>query len=335
MPAQPNRSALPNQDAGPRRPRDVARRAVRDGAHGHVAAVRRFNRFFTQRIGVLNAGWLDSPFSLAEARVLYEISRRCRTTATDIAGELDLDAGYLSRILRRFHKLGLVRKETSSDDARQTLLSLTTRGEKAYAPLEVRTKRQIGAMLDRLSAPQQEELLGAMRTVEQLLSPRSRTSADVILRAPKPGDLGWIVERHAILYQQEYGWADNFEGVCAQIVSDFADKLDPSCERGWIAEIDGRNAGSVLLVKDSEGVARLRLLLVEPWARGLGIGKRLTDESIRFARQCGYRHITLWTHSVLGAARHIYAQSGFRLTSSEPCRNFGQNVVSEHWDLAL
>jgi DNA-binding MarR family transcriptional regulator/GNAT superfamily N-acetyltransferase len=336
MSALSSKPALPNNDAGPRRAPDRARRPLRDGANDQIAAVRRFNRFFTQRIGVLNDGWLDSPFSLAEARVLYEISARSGTTATGIGRELDLDAGYLSRILRRFHKLGLIRKETSHDDARQTLLSLTARGQKSYAPLEVRTKRQIGAMLDRLSASQQEQLLGAMQTVEELLSQRPRTAVDVVLRAPKPGDLGWIVARHAILYQQEYGWADNFEGVCAQIVSDFASKLDPNCERGWIAEIDGRNAGSVLLVRDSdEGVARLRLLLVEPWARGLGIGKRLTDESIRFARQCGYRRITLWTHSVLGAARHIYAQSGFQLTSSEACRNFGQDVVSEHWDLVL
>ncbi len=301
----------------------------------NIAAVRRFNRFYTQRIGVLQSGYADSPFSLTEARVLYEISRQPRITATAIARELGLDAGYLSRILRRFGKLGLVRRQTSPDDARHAFLSLTAKGQKAFAPLEAHSQRMVGAMLGRLPASQQAELVSALRTAQRLLSEQATAAPEVILREPRPGDLGWVVARHAVLYAQEYGWAENFEGLCAQIVADFVTNFDPSCERCWIAERDGQNVGSVFLVKDGEAVARLRLLLVEPSARGLGIGRRLTEECVRFAREHGYRRITLWTHSVLTAARHIYAQAGFTLTSSEKKRSFGKDVVSEHWDLML
>jgi DNA-binding MarR family transcriptional regulator/GNAT superfamily N-acetyltransferase len=300
-----------------------------------IAAVRHFNRFYTQRIGVLQDGFAESPFSLTQARVLYEIRQRDGATASDIARGLGLDAGYLSRMLRRFHKLGLIGKRTSATDARQSFLSLTARGRVAFAPLEARTKRQVGAMLRRLTATQQRDLVSALRTAETLLSERAKSVPDVILRQPKPGDFGWIVARHAVLYQQEYGWIEPFEGLCAQIVADFVNKFDARRERCWIAELDGENVGSVFLAKDSDEIARLRLLLVEPSARGHGIGKRLTDECIHFARQCGYRKITLWTHSVLTAARHIYQQAGFRLTSSEPRQSWGQDVVSEHWDLQL
>ncbi|HXD50798.1 MAG TPA: helix-turn-helix domain-containing GNAT family N-acetyltransferase [Burkholderiales bacterium] len=300
-----------------------------------IAAVRRFNRFYTQRIGVLQGAWLDSPFSLTEARVLYELKQRASTTATEIARELGLDAGYLSRILRRFQKLRLIKKETSPADARQSFLTLTEHGRKAFAPLETRSNRDVAAMLAKLPAAQQDDLVDALQMAEGLMSETARRRADVALRAPRAGDFGWIVQRHAVLYQREYGWCDEFEGVCAQIVADFIKKFDPCCERGWIAELNGQNVGSVLLAKDSDEVARLRLLLVEPAARGLGIGKRLTDECIRFARERGYRRMTLWTHSVLSAARHVYGQAGFQLTSSEPRRSFGQDVVSEHWDMSL
>ena len=299
----------------------------------HIAAVRRFNRFYTQRIGVLQGAWLDSPFSLTEARVLYELKQRAGTTATEIARELGLDAGYLSRILRRFHKLRLIKKETSAADARQSFLTLTEQGRKAFAPLETRSNRDVAAMLAKLPAAQQDDLVDALRIAEGLMSETGRV--DAVLRAPRAGDFGWIVQRHAVLYQREYGWCGEFEGVCAQIVADFIKKFDTRCERGWIAELNGQNVGSVLLAKDSDEVARLRLLLVEPAARGFGIGKRLTDECIRFARECGYRRMTLWTHSVLTAARHVYAQAGFQLTSSEPRRSFGQDVVSEYWDMNL
>jgi DNA-binding MarR family transcriptional regulator/N-acetylglutamate synthase-like GNAT family acetyltransferase len=300
-----------------------------------IAAVRRFNRFYTQRIGVLQGAWLGSPFSLTEARVLYELKQRAGTTATEIARELGLDAGYLSRILRRFQKLRLIKKETSPADARQSFLTLTEHGRKAFAPLETRSNRDVAAMLAKLPAVQQDDLVDALRMAEGLMSEAGRGRADVALRAPRAGDFGWIVQRHAVLYQREYGWCEEFEGVCAQIVADFIKKFDSRWERGWIAELNGQNVGSVLMAKDSDEVARLRLLLVEPAARGLGVGKRLTDECIRFARECGYRRMTLWTHSVLSAARHVYAQAGFRLTSSEPRRSFGQDVVSEHWDMSL
>ncbi len=300
-----------------------------------VAAVRRFNRFYTQRIGVLEDGYAGSPFSLTEARVLYELWQRDGMTATAIGRELGLDAGYLSRMLRRFQKSALIRKETSKDDARQSFLSLTQKGCKAFAPLEAGSNRQVGALLGRLNAAQQSDLLRALRTAEALLSHKSKAAPEVILRQPKAGDLGWVIARHGALYAREYGWGENFEGLCAQIIADMTQKFDPRWDRFWIAELDGENVGSVFLVKDSEGVARLRLLLVEPSARGLAIGKRLTDECVRFARECVYQRITLWTHSVLTAARHIYAQAGFKLTSSEKKRSFGQNVVSEHWDLVL
>lgn len=318
---------------------------------GRVAAVRRFNRFYTQRIGLLEDGYADGPFSLTEARVLYELWRRDRATATEIGRELDLDAGYLSRMLRRFHKGGLIRKETSPDDARQSFLSITATGRKAFAPVEAWSSRQVGAMLGRLPAAKQDQLVSALRAAEGLLSQETKPEPKVgtkiglkagtkiapkiVLREPKPGDLGWVVARHAVLYQREYGWGEGFEGLCAQIVADFVKNFDPRCERCWIAEAGGENAGSVFLVKDKEGVARLRLLLVEPSARGLGIGKRLTGECVRFARERGYRKITLWTHSVLTAARHIYEQAGFKLTSSEKKRSWGRQVVSEHWDLVL
>src|SRR5258708_1941601 len=268
-----------------------------------VAAVRRFNRFYTQQLGVLRANWLDSPFSLTEARVLYELQQRGSATATEIGRELDLDAGYLSRIVRRFQKLGLIRKETSAEDARQSFLSLTAKGRTAYAPLESRAKHDVRTVLERLSAPEQDHLVTAMRAVERMVAPAPKAAGQIVLREPKPGDLGWVVARHATLYQQEYGWAENFEGVCAQIVADYAAKFDPTCERCWIAELGGENGGSVFLVKDSGEGARLRLLLVGPIARGQGLGTRLTDECGRFARERGYRSITLWTHSLLTAAR--------------------------------
>ena len=307
------------------------------GAHDtqRVAAVRRFNRFYTQNLGVLRPGWLDSAFSLTEARVLYEIKQRDGVTASNIARDLDLDAGYLSRILRGFHRNGLIRKNVSADDGRQSLLSMTAHGRKAFDPLERRTERQVGALLGRLTDSQQNHLISAMRTIETIIVSEPKVESEIVLRRPRPGDFGWVIARHAELYAQEFGWADDFEGLCAQIVADFVSKYDAKYERCWIAKMDGQNVGSVFLVKDSEKIARLRLLLVDPVARGRGLGTRLTNECIRFARMRGYRSITLWTHKVLTVARHIYERAGFQLTSSEPRRSFGQNVISEHWDLTL
>ena len=304
-------------------------------ASDRVAAVRRFNRFYTQHLGVLRHGWLGSPFSLTEARVLYEIRQRDRATATDIGRDLGLDAGYLSRILRRFHKAGLIRKETSPDDGRQSFLSLTVRGRAAYAPLETQTKREVGAVLSRLAAPEQQHLVIAMGAIERMIGDAPKPDNEIVLREPKPGDLGWVVARHAELYAEEYGWGENFEGICAQIVADYVKNFDRSRERCWIAEMDGRNVGCVFLVRDSDTVARLRLLLVDPAARGRGLGKRLTGDCVRFAREHGYKSITLWTHQVLTGARHIYAGAGFRLTSSEAKKSFGKDVVSEYWDMTL
>jgi DNA-binding MarR family transcriptional regulator/GNAT superfamily N-acetyltransferase len=312
----------------------------RDGK-GDAAAVRRFNRFYTRQIGVLRKTFLDSPYSLAEARVLYEIASRRAPTASDIARALDLDAGYLSRLLQKFERRGLMRRTASPRDARQSHLSLTPRGRRAYAPLERRSQRDATTMLAQLPPADRSRVIGAMHTIENLLgtdnAQRKGTGNErsYTLRAPVPGDFGWIVRRHAEIYAQEYGWGEPFEGLCAQIVADFANDYDKKRERCWIAEMDGEPVGCVFLVKDSEKVARVRLLLVDPKARGLGLGARLVDECLRFARRAGYKKITLWTHSILSAARHVYQKAGFRLTGTERHKSWGRPVTSEFYDLEL
>jgi DNA-binding MarR family transcriptional regulator/GNAT superfamily N-acetyltransferase len=310
---------------------------IRD-AEQQIAAVRRFNRYYTRQIGVLRKTFLDSPYSLAEARVLYEIASRPAPTASDITRSLDLDAGYLSRVLRNFERRGLIRKRASAKDGRQSHLTLTPRGKKSFMPLDARSQRDTAAMLGKLAPPDQARLIAAMATIETLLERQIREPApqrSYRLREPRPGDFGWIVKRNAEFYAQDYGWVAPFEGVCAQIVADFVNKYDASRERGWIAEIDGENVGAMMLANDGDSVARVRLLFVEPKARGLGIGARLVDEAIRFARGAGYRKVTLWTHSVLTAARHIYQSAGFKLMRSEEHQSWGRPVVSEHWDLEL
>ncbi len=304
-----------------------------------IATVRRFNRFYTRQIGVLRKTFLDSPYSLGEARVLYEIASGHSRTASEIGRALDLDAGYLSRVLRAFEKRGLIERKASARDGRQSHLTLSPRGRATYASLETRSQRQIGAMLTGLKPAEQSQLISAMTTIETLLGAaaeqKPEATRDYVLRAPVPGDFGWIVRRHAELYAQEYRWLAPFEGVCAQIVADFVNKSDAKRERCWIAEMDGENVGTVMLAKQAPAVARLRLLLVDPKARGLGLGARLTDEAVRFARSAGYKRITLWTHSVLTAARHIYQKAGFTLTRSKQRTSFGQPVVSEDWDMEL
>ncbi len=308
-----------------------------------IATVRRFNRFYTRQIGVLRKTFLDSPYSLGEARVLYEIACADAPTASEIGRALDLDAGYLSRVLRNFEKRGLIRREASASDARQSHLTLTPRGRKDYAPLELRSQRDTAAMLGKLKPQDQLRLIAAMNTIQTLLggdahkaAPQARAEErHTVLRAPRPGDFGWVVKRHAELYAQEYQWIEPFEGICAQIVADFANKNEPERERCWIAELDGEKVGCVFLIADSASVARIRLLLVDPKARGLGLGARLVAECISFARGAGYKKITLWTHSVLTAARHIYQKAGFALTRSEERVSWSQPVVSEHWDLDL
>ena len=307
-----------------------------ENADARIAAVRRFNRYYTRHIGVLRKTFLDSPYSLGEARVLYEIASQDSPTASEIARRLDLDAGYLSRVLRNFERRGLIRRRTSPKDGRQSHLTLTPRGKKSFMPLDARSQRATAAMLEKLKPTGQTRLVAAMATIETLLENQEPTpQRSYILRAPRPGDFGWIVKRNAELYSQDYGWVAPFEGVCAQIVADFVNKFDESREHCWISESDGENVGAVMLANDGDGVARVRLLLVERKARGLGIGARLIDELIRFARGAGYRKITLWTHSVLTAARHIYQKAGFKLMRSEEHQSWGRPVVSEHWDLEL
>jgi DNA-binding MarR family transcriptional regulator/GNAT superfamily N-acetyltransferase len=300
-----------------------------------VGAVRRFNRLYTQRIGVLQDGFLRTPFSLAEARVLYELSRREKVTATEIATELGLDHGYLSRILRGFGERGLVAKTASPNDRRQSLLSLTTKGRMAFAPLDQGSQKEVAGMIGKLSAADQDRVVAAMRTIESLLAESPSADVPYILRPPRAGDMGWIVSRHGALYLEEYGWDEQLEALCAEIVAAFVRNFDAKRERCWMAERDGENVGSVMLVKESEEIARLRLLLVEPKARGLGIGARLVDECVRFAREARYKEITLWTHSVLTAARRIYEQAGFKLVKSWTHDEFGKELTGETWDLKL
>jgi DNA-binding MarR family transcriptional regulator/GNAT superfamily N-acetyltransferase len=301
-----------------------------------ISAVRRFNRFYTRQIGVLRKTYLDSPYSLGEMRVLYELAQNDKTTAKDIARDLDLDAGYLSRVLRDFEKKSLIKRTPSKTDARQSYLSLTAQGRKVYAPSEKRSQNDVAAMLARLDPGKQAQLVTAMQTIETLLEGASTPQPAYTLRAPKHGDFGWMVTTNAQIYAREYGWGDPFEGLCAQIVADFVNSNDPTCERCWIAELNGENVGSVMLVKDEQpGTARIRLLIVDPKARGLGLGMRLSDECITFAREAGYARITLWTHSILTAARHIYQKAGFKLVRSEEHKSWGKPVTSEHWDIVL
>ena len=300
-----------------------------------VRAVRGFNRFYTNRLGLLQHGLVGSPFSLAESRVLYELAHRDRPTASDLAKALDLDAGYLSRILRGFSRRGLILARPSSADGRQRHLELTPRGRKASARLDQGSQQAVGALLRRLRQSDQRRLVGAARTIEALLGEPAAGRVPYILRPPEPGDRGWVVQRHGALYAEEYGYDRHFEGLVASIVGAFVEKFDPVRERCWIAERDGESVGSVFLVRKSAQVAKLRLLIVDPAARGLGIGGRLVAECVKFARQARYRKVTLWTHSQLHAARHLYREAGFRLVHKQPVHSFGLDLVDEIWDLDL
>jgi DNA-binding MarR family transcriptional regulator/GNAT superfamily N-acetyltransferase len=304
------------------------------GVDQQVGAIRAFNRFYTRKIGVLD-GMASSPFSLAEARVLYELAHRQRPTATDLRKELGLDAGYMSRILGDFERRKLVRREPSKTDERQSFLSLTHKGRKAFVPLDERSNRDIGAMLEKLSPRQRQQVVDAVRMVHGLLGERAETKTPYLLRPHQPGDMGWIVHRQAILYVEEYGWDGTYEALAADIVARFIRNFDPAWERAWVAEKDGERVGAVLVAKESEQIARLRLLHVEREARGLGIGKRLVEECIRFARQAGYQTMTLWTQSILRAARDIYKKAGFQVVHQEPHRSFGKDLTAETWELNL
>jgi DNA-binding MarR family transcriptional regulator/predicted N-acetyltransferase YhbS len=308
---------------------------VATGQQAPVAAVRRFNRFYTRQIGVLQEGLLRSTFSLTQVRVLYELAHRGQATATEIGRDLGLDAGYLSRLLRGFQAKGLLDRAASGQDARRSLLQLTRRGRATFATLDARSDRDVAGMLARLAPPEQRRLLGAMEAIEGLLAPRPGSLAPYLLRPHRPGDMGWVVHRHGVVYAEEYGWDERFEGLVARIVADFVKGHDPKRERCWIAERDGENVGSVFLVQRSPGVAQLRLLLVEPSARGLGIGGRLVQECVDLARRAGYRKIMLWTNDGLDAARHLYERAGFRLVKEEPHQSFGEGLVGQTWELGL
>lgn len=302
---------------------------------GRVSAVREFNRFYTGRIGVLDEDYLSSRFSLTEVRVLYELAHRGSATASALSRDLGIDAGYLSRILRGFARRGLLARTAAKDDARKAILRLTARGKATVAPLEERARDQIGALLSGVPAMEQDRLVASMRTIERALRPEPRRMPKVTFRSHRPGDMGWVVERHGALYSQEYGWDESFEALVADIVAKFITHLDPKRERCWIAELDGERVGCVFCVKKSKTVAKLRLLLVEPRARGLGLGSRLVDECIRFARAAGYRDLVLWTNDVLVAARKIYERAGFELVESERHRSFGKDLVGQNWTLRL
>lgn len=299
-----------------------------------VAAIRDFNRFYTRKIGLVD-GTASRPFSLAEARVLFELARLERPTATQIRKELGLDAGYMSRILGEFERQKLVKRERSAGDERRKALSLTAKGQRAFAPLDERSSRQMAELLGSLSAGERTQLVDAAQAMQRLLGDKGKTATPYLLREHQPGDLGWIVHRQALLYAEEYAWDGTYEALAAEIAAQFIKNYDAKRERCWIAEKDGARVGAVLVAKAAEDTAKLRLLHVEAEARGLGIGKRLVEECIRFSRRAGYQKLTLWTQSILHAARSIYKQAGFEVVQSQQHHSFGQDLTAETWELDL
>ena len=300
-----------------------------------VAAVRAFNRFYTRKLGALDQHLLDSPFSLAEARVLYELAHRETTTAKEIGVLLGLDAGYLSRIVQSFDEKGLISRTPLPSDSRQQQLNLTAKGRQVFAKLDRSSQQEIAAMLADLPAPSRQRLVGAMATIEDLLEPPSQTRPAVLLRSHRPGDIGWVISRHGAVYTEEYGWDASFEALVAEIGAQFLRSYDADREHCWIAELAGEPVGSIFLVKGSDDIAKLRLLLVEKKARGLGVGRALTEQCIRFARDRHYKTIELWTQSILTTARDIYARAGFRKIAEEPHASFGVELIGETWTLTL
>ena len=297
-----------------------------------IDAVRRFNRFYTRRIGALQQGYMGSPFPLPQARVLYEIGQRGEATASEIGADLDLDLGYLSRLLQGLRRQGIVQGEAAREDARRVRLSLTPKGRKVYQQLDGRSRELVAGMLGELAAPEQARLVGALNAVESVLE---KKQGEITLRAHRPGDMGWVVQAHGRLYFEERGWGAGFEALVAEICCDFLRNFDPQREHCWIAEMAGEPVGSVFVVKQDKAIAKLRLLLVEPKARGRGLGTRLVEECIAFARDKGYRKLVLWTQSNLIPARRIYKATGFRLVKKQTHQDFGVKLNGEYWELAL
>jgi DNA-binding MarR family transcriptional regulator/GNAT superfamily N-acetyltransferase len=300
-----------------------------------VAAVRAFNRFYTGRIGVLGEGFLRTPHSLTEARVLYELGHRDVVEVAELRRRMEIDAGYLSRLLSRLEEQGLVARERSQDDGRRQRVRLTADGAAAAAELDRRSVAEIGALLDGLGEERQRRLVTAMRVIGEVLDDADSSDAALVLRAPHPGDYGWIVHRHGAQYAEEYGWDETFEALVARIVADHAEHHDPRREATWIAEVDGAPVGCVLCVREDDSTAKLRLLLVDPRARGRGIGARLIDECLRFARRAGYERIVLWTNDVLHDARRLYERAGFELVESGRHHAFGHDLVEQTWSRRL
>jgi DNA-binding MarR family transcriptional regulator/GNAT superfamily N-acetyltransferase len=300
-----------------------------------VAAVRAFNRFYTRQLGLLDEALYRSAFSLTESRVLYELANRDGVTASDLARDLGLDAGYLSRVLAKFEAGGHLTRTPSASDARQSVLALTRAGRKAFAPLNRASQEQIAAMLQPLRPAERDRLVQSMRTIETLLGGVPEPKVPYVLRGLQTGDIGWIVRRQGMLYAQEHGWDETFEALVAEIAAAFVKTCNPKKERAWVAEREGEIVGSVFVVRQSDAIAKLRLLYVEPSARGLGIGRRLVEECIGFARARGYKTLTLWTNDVLVAARRIYQAAGFELVKEEKHHSFGKDLVGQNWDLAL
>lgn len=298
-------------------------------------AMRRFSRFYTRKIGVLEEGYNGTELSLSEARVIYELAQREGATASVLVEALGVNPGYVSRMVKGLAARGLVARSPAPDDARQQNLQLTEAGQETFAALNARSRNDMLRLVGDLTAAQQKRLIRAMSEIETLLSADAEERAPYILRPHQPGDLGWAVQQHGMLYAQQFGWDASFEGMAAEVAAKFLRDFDPVRERAWIAEKDGENIGCVFLVKQSEDVAKLRMLLVHPKARGLGLGKRLVEECIRFARAKGYKKITLWTNDILTTARHIYEKAGFKLVASEPHFSFGHHMVGETWELDL
>ena len=302
---------------------------------GQIAAIRSFSRFYTRKLGIIEPKLLRSPWTLQEARIIYEIAQHEGCTATDLTRTLGLDPGFLSRTLQALQRRQIVTRRPSKTDRRASELALTAKGRAAFAELDSRSRREVADLLGTLDDKQRESVVHAMTTIADTLEPPAQKPAGFLLRSHRPGDIGWVTSRHGAVYAQEYGWDISFEALVAEIAAQFIKSYDPAREHCWIAEIDGEPVGSIFLVNGSNGAAKLRLLLVDKKARGLGVGRALVEQCIRFAREAGYQSIALWTQSILVAARDIYQRAGFRLTAEEKHHSFGVDLVGETWEMKL